>query len=334
MGSDPLSCHFLNALADCPDIEVVLVITQPDRGKGRHLRVVPGPVKELALSRDIPVITPVNVNAPFVMETLAGLGIDAIVVMAYGQFLREALLELPPLGCINLHVSLLPRWRGAAPIQRAILANDAETGVTAMMMDRGMDTGDILGTVRCPIEPKDTTASIGAKLSKSGCELAIEVLHQLSNGTCPRKPQPREGVTMAPKILNEEASLDFSLSAIENERKVRALYPKPGAGTWIPVPGMKNPNGLPDGMLLKVLSANVETLPKGMALAMAGTLLELNQKSGPLIAGGAGKALRLTQVQPQGGKPMPGSSFANGYRSKIPIGIRCEKIPVVDKSLR
>ncbi len=189
MGSDELSCPFLSALASAPFVEVVAAVTQPDRGKGRHLRVQPGPVKKLATSFGIPVFTPVRVNAPIMLETLAGLGLDAFVVMAYGQFLGDLLLELPRLGCINLHVSLLPRWRGAAPIQRAILAGDAETGVSAMMMDRGMDTGDVLGTVRCAIGPRDTAGSVSARLGAAGCDLMLRVLRELDQGTCPRTPQ-------------------------------------------------------------------------------------------------------------------------------------------------
>ena len=322
MGSDTLSCPFLSALAACPGVEVVAVVTQPDRGKGRHLRVQPGPVKKLAASFGVPVFTPVRVNAPVMLETLAGLGVDVFVVMAYGQFLGDLLLELPRLGCINLHVSLLPRWRGAAPIQRAILAGDAETGVTAMLMDRGMDTGDMLGSVRIPLGPKDTAGTVGETLSKAGCELMLRVLRDLDLGTCPRTPQDGALATLAPKIRKSEASLDWNLSAVENERKVRAFNPKPGAGTWIP------PVGGQPGRILKVLEAEVETLPKGMALALPGTLLELDQRKGPLVAGGAGFALRLRRVLPEGSsRPMDGGAFSNGYRARIPIGVRLERIP-------
>ena len=326
MGSDVLSCPFLSALAACSFVEVVAVVTQPDRGKGRHLRVVPGPVKALAATFGIPVFTPVKVNAPIMLETLAGLGVDAFVVMAYGQFLGDLLLELPRLGCINLHVSLLPRWRGAAPIQRAILAGDAETGVSAMLMDRGMDTGDVLGFVRRPIGPKDTAGTLAEALSKDGCELMLRVLRELDDGTAVRTPQDDALHTLAPKIRKSEASLDWNLSAVENERKVRAFNPKPGAATFVPGVG-----GQP-GKLLKVLEAEVETLPKGMALALPGTLLELDQRKGPLVAGGAGFALRLTRVLPEGSsRPMPGGAFSNGYRSRIPIGIRFEKVPSRDE---
>ena len=316
MGSDTLSCPFLRALADSPDIEVAAVVTQPDRGRGRHLRVTPGPVKELALSLGISVIDPPKVNEDYVVETLAGLGIDAIVVMAYGQILRDAILALPRLGCLNMHVSLLPRWRGAAPIQHAILAGDTRTGVTAMLMDAHMDTGDILGSVACDIGPDDTTGSIGERLGEAGCGLMLDTLRALDRGEARRIPQDGSFATLAPKINKGDAFLNWSLSAAENERKVRAFFPKPGAATYIPAAGG-------GGLLVKVLRARVETLPRGMARAVPGTLLELDQKKGPLVAGGAGKALRLLEVLPEGRpRPMDGGSFANGYRDRIPIGTR------------
>ncbi|MBQ9726186.1 MAG: methionyl-tRNA formyltransferase [Kiritimatiellae bacterium] len=318
MGSDTLSCPFLRALAESPDVEVAAVVTQPDRGRGRHLRVTPGPVKELALSLGICVLAPPKVNEDFVVETLAGLGLDAIVVMAYGQIVGDAILGLPRLGCVNLHVSLLPRWRGAAPIQRAILAGDARTGVTAMLMDRGMDTGDTLGSVATDIGPDDTTGSVAARLCESGCALMLDTLRDLDRGAATRVPQDGALATKAPKIRKEEAFLDWSLSAAENERKVRAFSPKPGAATWFPP---AEPGGR--GLLVKVFRARVETLPHGMARALPGTLLELDQREGPLVAGGAGKALRLLEVLPEGRpRPMDGASFANGYRTRIPIGSR------------
>ncbi len=320
MGSSPLSCRFLKALQESDAIDVALVVTQPDRCKGRHLQVEAGPVKAMAREQGIPVITPASVNAQYVLETVAGLGIDVIVVMAYGQFLGEYLLNMPPLGCVNLHVSILPKWRGAAPIQRAILAGDKETGVSAMLMDAGMDTGDVLGTVSCPISATDTADTLGDTLSISGAKLMVDVLLKLAAGTCPRVKQDSSLATFAKKIKNQEEWLDWSLSAAENERKVRAFSGVRGASTFFP-----GVDGKP-GMRVKVQSAEVEPLPQGMARALPGTLLELDKKKGPLVAGGAGKALRLTMLLPEGKpRPMTGGAFANGYRARIPIGIRLEK---------
>ncbi len=323
MGSDALSVPYLEALSACPQVEVLRVVTSPDRGRGRGLKVSAGPVKKLALRLGLEVIAPLRVNEASVVEELRALGADLFVVMAYGQILRRSLLCAPPLGCLNLHVSLLPRWRGAAPIQRAILAGDAETGVTAMMMDEGMDTGDTLGSVSVPIGPRDTAQSVAAALSGPGCELMLRSIRDLARGIATRTPQPRDvpPELKAPKIRRGEASLDFSLSAAENERKVRAFWPKPVAETFIP--GVSGGAGL----RLKVLEAEVETLPHGMALAVAGTLLELDRKKGPLVAGGKGKALRLLRVQPEGRNPVSGADFSNGWRSRVPIGTRLEKVP-------
>ena len=319
MGSDALSCPFLEALRASAFVDVVAVVTQPDSPQGRRLKVQPNLVAKLARSLGIAQVwTPASANDEFMLETFAGLWIDAVVVMAYGKILGTTLLSLPRLGCVNMHVSLLPRWRGAAPIQRAILAGDSATGITAMRMAKGLDTGDILGQVKIPIQPKDTTGTIGAKLSELGGGLLVDVLRRLDEGTLEGVPQPPDGATYAGKVTNEETWLKWSLSAVENERIVRAFNPKPGAKTFIPgvAPGDR-------GMLLKVMAADVEDLPRGMARALPGTLLEMNQKKGPLIAGGAGRALRLAEVQPEGRpRPVRGCDFANGYRAKIPIGIR------------
>ncbi|MBR1609038.1 MAG: methionyl-tRNA formyltransferase [Kiritimatiellae bacterium] len=322
MGSDSLSVPYLETLASCPMVEVALVATSPDRGRGRGLKVSAGPVKVRANELGIETIAPIHVNDDAVLAGLRGVGADVFVVMAYGQFLGPELLAMPPLGCLNMHVSLLPRWRGAAPIQRAILAGDSETGVSAMLMDAGMDTGDVLGSVRVPIGPRDTSRSVADALAGPGCALMLRTLRDMALGTAVRTPQDGSLAVKAPKIKRGEASLDFTLSAAENERKVRAFFPKPVAETFLPGVGGR-------GLRLKVLEAEVETLPHGMALAVAGTLLELDRKRGPLVAGGKGKALRLLRVQPEGRTAVSGADFSNGWRSRVPIGIRLEKVPEV-----
>ena len=223
MGSDTLSCTFLTALIHAPDVDVAAVVTQPDRERGRRMQVLPGPVKELALMHCKPVFSPVKVNEPEFLDTLRHLAPDVIVVMAYGQFLGKTLLALPRLGCVNLHVSILPRHRGAAPIQYAILQGDRETGVTAMMMDPGMDTGDILGVVRREIRPDDTTGSLGLELVKQGADLMLDVLRGLDAGTAVRNPQDAALATYAPKIAKEQALVEWSAPAASIERMAASM---------------------------------------------------------------------------------------------------------------
>ena len=320
MGSDTLSCTFLTALVHAPDFEVLCVVTQPDRERGRHMRIVPGIVKEHALMHCVPVLTPEKVNQPSFLETMRKLNPDVIVVMAYGQFLGRTLLELPRLGCINLHVSLLPKFRGAAPVQHAIMNGETETGVTAMMMDIGMDTGDILGSVHCDIDPADTTGSLSLKLCKTGADLMLDVLRELAFGHVMRIPQNDAVSTYAPKINKEHALIEWKEPAAVIERKIRAFNPKPGCNTFLPSVE-KDGCEISPGAYLKILRAEVvetddekKTLPPGTVLVM---------KRGLIVLAGDGQALRLTEVHPEGRpRPMSGADFANGCNKKLAVGDR------------
>ena len=323
MGSDTLSCTFLTALVHAPDVDVADVVTQPDRERGRRMQVLPGPVKELALMHCKPVFSPAKVNAPEFLDILRQIAPDVVVVMAYGQFLGKALLALPRLGCVNLHVSVLPRHRGAAPIQYAILHGDRETGVTAMMMDAGMDTGDILGVVRREIRPDDTTGTLGLELVKQGADLMLDVLRGLDAGTVGRSPQDAALATYAPKIAKEQALVEWSAPAVAIERMVRAFNPKPCCHTFLPS-GPAPSCCSPPGALLKILRAAVEAPPPWESVEPPpppGTVLAM--KRGPLVATGDGLALRLLEVLPEG-KPraMAGQDFANGYAKKLAVGDR------------
>ncbi|MGI5869871.1 MAG: methionyl-tRNA formyltransferase [Kiritimatiellia bacterium] len=323
MGSDTLSCTFLTALIHAPDMDVLAVVTQPDRERGRRMQIVPGPVKDLALMHCKPVLSPVKVNDPEFLETLRRLAPDVIVVMAYGQFLGKTLLALPPLGCVNLHVSILPRHRGAAPIQYAILQGDRETGVTAMMMDAGMDTGDILGVVRREIRPDDTTGTLSLELVKDGADLMLDVLRDLAAGRTVRIPQDCSCATYAPKISKEQALIEWAEPAALIERKVRALNPKPCCHTFLPAGPAATCAATP-GALLKVLRTAVEEPPPPQSDTpppAPGTVLAM--KRGPVIAAGDGLALRLLEVLPEG-KPrvMSGQDFANGYSKRLAVGDR------------
>ena len=322
MGSDTLSCTFLTALIHAPDIDVAAVVTQPDRERGRRMQVLPGPVKELALMHCKPVFSPEKVNEPAFLGTLRQIAPDAIVVMAYGQFLGKTLLAMPRLGCVNLHVSILPRHRGASPIQHALLLGDRETGVTAMMMDAGMDTGDILGIVRREIHADDTTGTLSLDLVKSGADLMLDVLRGLDAGTVVRVPQDSSLATYAPKIAKEQALIEWSDPAAAIERRIRAFNPKPCCHTFLPA--SSGDACATPGALLKILRAAVEALPAPApeaGLPAPGTLLAM--KRGPLVATGDGLALRLLEVLPEGKpRPMSGQDFANGYAKKLAVGDR------------
>ncbi len=320
MGSAQLSCTFLTALIHAPDIEVVGVFSQPDKPQGRHLTLKAGPVKELALAHCVPVFTPQKINAPDSMQSIRDLNPDVIVVMAYGQFLKKELLDLPPMGCINLHVSILPKLRGAAPIQRAILNGDKETGVTAMMMDVGMDTGDILDIITTEIKSDDTSYTLGLRMAIEGSDLMLNVLRKLRLGTVTRTPQNHNEATHAPKILNSESLIEWSSSADYLDRMIRAFNPKPYCHTFLPPQLDAQPNE--PGALLKILKARVEPRPQGTPDdVIPGTVLSL--KKGPLIATGEGGALRILEVQVEGKpRPMSGADFSNGCRKKLDVGSR------------
>ena len=210
---------------------VVGVLTQPDRPRGRGRHLAPGPVKLAALAHGLPVSQPESLRGEEGRAAVAALAADVMVVVAYGQILTPEVLRLPTFGCINIHASLLPRWRGAAPIQRAILAGDAETGVTIMQMDEGLDTGDILAMHRVPIGERDTSASLHETLAVLGARALLPVLEALAAQRLQPRPQPHDGVTLAPKVRKAEAHITWSDPAELISRQVRAFNPWPVAET-------------------------------------------------------------------------------------------------------
>src|SRR5215212_8244917 len=227
MGSPNFALPSLQALNQ--QYEVVGVVTQPDRASGRGRALKAPPVKLLAQELGFPVIQPEKLRQPEAMEQLRAWNPDLIVVAAFGQILRKDVLDLPPFGCINVHASLLPRWRGAAPINAAILHGDEETGITIMKMDVGLDTGPILSQRSTPLTREDTAGSVIEKLSRLGADLLIVTLPDYLTGKIEPVPQPEEGMTYAPMLKKEEGQLDFTRPAEELERSVRAFNPWPGA---------------------------------------------------------------------------------------------------------
>jgi methionyl-tRNA formyltransferase len=292
MGSPDFALSVLQALHQA--YPVVGVVTQPDRAAGRGRELKPPPVKTRAQELGIPVIQPEKLRQPDAMEQLRAWSPDVIVVAAFGQILRQEVLDLPPYGCLNVHASLLPRWRGAAPINAAILYGDEETGITIMKMDAGLDTGPILSQRAVRVEPDETAGSLFGKLSVLGADLLLATLPGYLAGEIEPRPQPEEGVTYAPMLKKEEGQLDFSSSALELARKVRAFNPWPGAYfEW-------------DGTLLKV--HRVTSRP---GLAREGERLILD---GLPAVGTSDGLLVLEEVQPAGKKPMSGKAFLTGAR--------------------
>jgi methionyl-tRNA formyltransferase len=293
IGSPDFALPTLRALVDRYD--VVGVVTQPDRASGRGQELKAPPVKTLALELGIPVMQPEKLRQPDAIEGLRAWNPDLIVVAAFGQILRKDVLELPPYGCLNVHASLLPRWRGAAPINAAILHGDEETGVTIMQMDAGLDTGPMLSQRSIRLTREDTAGSIFEKLSTLGADLLLETLPDYLSGKLTPIPQPEEGVTYAPMLKKEEGKLDFNHDVHELERRVRAFNPWPGAFMDF------------DGMLLKVHRARVEAVEASVGQRV----IYQNQPA----VGARGGILILEEVQPSGKKPMSGRSFLAGARN-------------------
>jgi methionyl-tRNA formyltransferase len=293
MGSPDFAVPALDALAAC--YLIAGVVTQPDRPAGRGGSLVPPAIKQAAQRLGIPVLQPEKLRAPEAMAQLQAWAPDVIVVAAFGQILRPAVLELPRFGCINVHGSLLPRWRGAAPIQAAILAGDGETGITIMKMDSGVDTGPMLSQRAIPISPDETGGSLFAKMAALGAELLLETLPRYLSGELLPKAQPGEGASYAPMLKKEDGLLDFTQPVAALERRVRATNPWPGAFfEW---------NGTP----MKVHKARVsgEKSP--------GARRRLTIEGWPALGTGEG-ILVLEEVQPAGKKSMPGKAFLAGAR--------------------
>ena len=293
MGSPDFAAIALRALDQ--QFNVVGVVTQPDRLAGRGKKTVSPPVKVLADELEIPTIQPHRLRDEEAMDALRRFAPDLIVVAAYGQILRPNVLQLPHRGCINIHGSLLPRWRGAAPIQAAILAGDAETGITIMKMDEGIDTGPMLSQSALPIADDDTAETLFEKLAPLGANLLVETLPKYLSGEIQPQSQPEEGATYAKMLKKEDGRLDFSETADELERRVRAFSPWPGTFfEWN--------NGR-----LKVHQAHVDT---GKSPGIGSKL----KVGGVPAIGTAEGILVLDQVQPVGKKSMPGKSFLAGGR--------------------
>lgn len=295
-GTPDFAARHLDALLSSQH-QIVGVFTQPDRPAGRGNKLTPSPVKVLAQQHDLPVFQPVSLRPEENQKLVSDLNADVMVVVAYGLILPKAVLDMPRLGCINVHGSLLPRWRGAAPIQRALWAGDAETGVTIMQMDVGLDTGDMLHKVSCPITSQDTSATLYDKLADLGPQGLITTLTQLANGTAVPEKQDEALVTYAEKLSKDEARLDWTLSAVQLERCVRSFNPWPVSFFMI------------DEQPVKVWQSQALDAEHNQA---PGTIISAD-KQGIAVATAEG-ILLMTQLQPSGKKSMSAQDLLNSRR--------------------
>lgn len=296
-GTPEFAALALQALIDAGH-EIPLVLTQPDRPAGRGMKLKMSPVKEVALRAGLNIAQPENLKTDAARQPILEANADVMIVAAYGLILPQSVLDMPRLGCVNIHASLLPRWRGAAPIHRAIEAGDSETGITLMQMDKGLDTGAMLASVALPILTTDTTGSLHDRLAELGAREIVKLLPDLAAGKVSAKPQDDALTTYAAKISKDEARLDWSRPAAELERKIRAFNPFPGA------------YGLLDEAPLKIWQAQpvAESGAPGSILALADSEMH--------IACGVG-ALAVTEVQKAGGKRLSVGAFLTGHLLKV-----------------
>ena len=305
MGTADLACASLRALCRERVFQVIAVVSQPDKPKGRDLKLQPTPVKALALAENLPVLQPSRARNEDFIAQLRELQPDLIVVAAYGQILPQSLLDIPRFGCLNVHTSLLPKYRGAAPIQWAILNGDAETGVTIMKMDAGLDTGPMLTQVTTTIAPDDNAQTLHDRLAELGGDLLVKTIPDYVAGKIVPQPQPAEGATYARKISKEDGQLDWSQPATVLWNRVRGFTPWPGAFTHFPSEGKPR--------LLKIWQAEVEPTLSGAP----GEILRAD-KQGIAVACGQ-QSLRVLQLQREGGRKMTAQEFLAGH----PFAVGC-----------
>lgn len=307
MGTPELAGTSLQALLATTDFEVVGVVTQPDRPKGRDLRLTPSPVKAIAQRANKPILQPLKARDPEFLEALRAWQPELIAVAAYGQILPVAILDLPRLGCLNVHTSLLPKYRGAAPIQAALLNGDAETGVTIMKMDAGLDTGAILTQTTTRIEASDNAQTLHDRLAQLGAELLVTTIRDYASGKVQPQPQPTTGVTHVAKITKEQGRINWQLPAQEIWNRIRAFTPWPGAFTFLPVGDATS-----RPVLLKIWEAQPIS-----ETGAAGQILRAD-KSGVVVACGR-DALLVTRLQREGGRRLIAAEFLSGHA--LPRGL-------------
>jgi len=301
LGSGAFAVPSLLALLDSPH-EVAALVTQPDREKGRGRALAAPPTKSAAVAHGIPVLQPERVRAEDAREALRRLAPELQVVVAFGQILPRAVIDIAPRGTVNVHASLLPKLRGAAPIQWAIATGETETGVTTMLIDEGLDTGPVLLRRATPIGPEETARELEPRLARLGAELLLETIDGLADGSVTPVPQDHDKATKAPLLKKDDGRLDWRLRASDLHARVRGFDPWPGTFTRAP-----------DGRILKVLRARVDEDAAGKGSPAPGEVVTLDA-GGLVVACGQGTRLRLLEVQPESRRAMPAAAFAAGAR--------------------
>jgi len=293
IGSGEIGVPALHALQKS-EHEVVAVVTQPDKPVGREQKITPPPIKAALADAKMSILQPAKIKDPAAIEQIRAIAPEVIIVVAYGQILPRAVLEIPKIACLNIHASLLPRWRGAAPIQAAIAAGDRETAITVMYMDEGLDTGDVLLQRKIDIEPNETGDSLHDRLAQIAPNVLLESLRLLANGNAPRIPQDKTVATYAPKLNRESGRINWNEPAEVIERKIRAYNPWPGAFTEF------------NNRKLKIFSASIVDL--------RGKPGEILRKDKELVIGTSDQALSLTEVQLEGKRRLSAAEFLRGQQ--------------------
>jgi methionyl-tRNA formyltransferase len=301
IGTGEIGVPALRALQDSKEHELVGVVTQPDKPVGRDQKLTPPPIKAAA-GKNLSILQPARIKDPQSIDEIRAFAPDVIVVMAYGQILPRDVLEIPRLTCLNLHASLLPRWRGAAPIQAAIAAGDRETGITVMYMNEGLDTGDILLQRKIDVSPTETGGSLHDRLGDIAPEALLEALQSLAGENAPRVPQDNALAIAAPKLHREDGRIDWSAPAEAIERKIRAFNPWPGAFTEVAIPSEKPRH-------LKIFSAAIVDL--------SGKPGEILRSDKEIVIATANRALSLGEVQLEGKQRMSADEFTRGRRLRL-----------------
>jgi len=298
-GTSDFACPALRAVDDAYGVK--LVVTQPDRPAGRHAKLHPSPVKQVALERDLPLIQPNNINNPDAVQQLADLSLDAIVVASYGQLLKSVVFDMPKLGTINIHASLLPAYRGAAPVNWAIMRGEERTGVATFFIEKGLDTGDVLMMDALDIGPDETAIELEARLSTLGADVILKTLQGLADGSLIATPQPTDGVSLAPSLTRENGHIDWCQPAAQIHNLIRGMLPWPGAWTTL------------GDHRVKIHRARLTDMPSGVLKPGEIGPSETNR----LLIGTGDELLEVLQLQREGKSSVHGCDFLHGIHLPV-----------------